>query len=106
MKRFRVLLAVLGVLMIVNAVDTVIGIENSNQIRATQGRLLISEKASTATRVVTVTQRCELTRLVLDSQVNQGHATSTVVDALKVSYAGCEKQLAQVIRINAATPQP
>ena len=95
-----------AVLLLAIAANTVGGLENASSIRATQHQLLVSEKASTKTRITTVTQRCELTQLVLDSQVNQGHVTSTVVRRLLASLAGCEKQLAQVIKINAQTPNP
>lgn len=61
-----------------------------------------SQKASTQTRVSTVTQRCELTRLILRVLIRV-HDT---VDAapFHASEHTCLKQLATVKAINAATP--
>lgn len=70
----------------------------------TQYEFAISQKASTQTRIATVTQRCELTRLILGVLVRVHDG----VDAapFQASEATCLKQLASVKAINAATPKP
>lgn len=75
----------------------------STRLDATQHELLVSQKASTETRVTTVNQRCELTGLVLGvvERVDR-----PVADAFATSYRMCETQLATVKRINASTPSP
>ena len=54
------------------------------------------ERLSTATRVVTVRQRCELTSLMLSEARNPLTASR-----LSASYAACERQLVGVERIAA-----
>jgi hypothetical protein len=72
-----------------------------NELLATQHALAVSQKKSTETRIVTVTQRCQLTKLILDVLVRQD---PVVAGAFQASYAGCEKQLAEVKSINAHAP--
>jgi Na+-transporting NADH:ubiquinone oxidoreductase subunit NqrC len=66
--------------------------------------LAVSQKASTQTRVSTVTQRCDLTDLIL-GVLDRVHDT---VDAagFHASEKTCLAQLASVKKINAATPSP
>jgi hypothetical protein len=66
--------------------------------------LAVSQKASTQTRVATVSQRCELTNLILGVLVRV-HDTTDSRGFLK-SEAKCLSQLASVKAINTATPTP
>lgn len=71
-------------------------------LEATQSLLLTSQKASTETRITTVTQRCEFTKLVVDELVRRAPQIDAAPFAR--SYEGCERQLAKVKQINATTP--
>lgn len=64
-------------------------------------RLSQTERESTQQRVVTVTQRCDLTDKILEVLVKDD---PTRVAAFHVSYAACEKQLRIVKRIAAHAP--
>lgn len=113
--RTRILVAVAVLLIAAITVNTVQGVNNANSIRATQGRLEVSLKASAKTRVTTVTQRCALT--LLDSEFAAdaariiGEFAPRVVGPFNIlsvnylaSYQGCLKQLQQVKRISKETP--
>lgn len=63
----------------------------------------VIQKASTKTRVSTVSQRCDLTNLMLTGFIPRG---PWVTAKLTKSLAGCRKQLATVKAINANTPEP
>lgn len=116
-RRRRFLPAVVGAVvggLVVGIVFVVIVV---SKLSAVEHQFAVSQKASTKTRVVTVTQRCVLTHLDAESEtINAaiiGQFAPTQVApflALKTkyltSYAGCERQLAKVKRINAATPAP
>lgn len=78
-------------------------------------RLVATVSASAATRVTTVTQRCNLTYLDAQSEIANANIIGEFApklispfDALKVeylkSYQGCLKQLEQVKRIAKAAP--
>lgn len=73
-------------------------------LEATQTRMGVSQKQSTETRITTVTQRCQFTKLVVDELVLR----APTIDAapFERSYRGCQRQLAKVKQINAATPAP
>jgi type II secretory pathway pseudopilin PulG len=75
-----------------------------SQLRTALHTFAVSQKASTKTRVSTVSQRCDLTRLIL-GVLDRVHDT---VDAagFHESEAKCLTQLASVKKINAATPSP
>ncbi len=73
-------------------------------LAATQTLLLRSNKESTATRITTVTQRCDFTKLVIDELVLR--APPSDLAKFRRSYEGCEQQLAHVEAINARTPSP
>ncbi len=110
----------LGFVILLAAIvaNTLVGLDNSRSISDTQRQQAETLKASTKTRVVTVAQRCELTSEVraidlLDRRVLllahdpvDAAAFAVHAKALAKSYAGCEKQLVQVTRINAAAPGP
>ena len=77
----------------------------------------VSQKASNATRVTTVTQRCGLTELMREQSVLVTHVVDLFLPKLRApfdslsrqyasSYAGCESQLKLVVAINAHTPKP
>ena len=68
-----------------------------------QHTLLVSQKASTQTRVSTVGQRCDLTNLIL-RVVRK--ADPVLAPPFAASWRHCQVQLAQVRHINARTPPP
>jgi hypothetical protein len=68
------------------------------QVRDTQNKLTTSEKSSINQRVITVTQRCELTKLLLNDLPARNSAP------LAASLAGCEHQLKIVKGIASHTP--
>jgi hypothetical protein len=70
----------------------------------TQRALVVSQKASTQTRVTTVGQRCALTRLILGVLVRV-HDTRDATP-FEASAKTCLAQLASVKQINARTPAP
>lgn len=76
----------------------------SRRLAKTQGELVSSQKESTETRIVTVTQRCNFTRLVIEEL--ERRAPPADLARFQLSYAGCEEQLAKVKRINSKTPAP
>lgn len=102
-----------GIAYVVGSVESV-----SARVSSLNHALLVSEKASTKTRVTTVAQRCSLTQqvraldLVLASHADARHGPADAepfylaAAAFQTSYLGCEKQLAQVEAINAKTPTP
>jgi hypothetical protein len=71
-------------------------------LSSTQALLLRSNKESTETRITTVTQRCNFTKLVIDELVLRAPRLDSA--KFEQSYRGCEKQLAKVKEINARTP--
>lgn len=75
-----------------------------HRLAYTQHQILVSQKASTETRVKTVAQRCVLTRLVLSVLVR--HHLIADATPFERSLVGCLVQLASVKRINAHTPSP
>lgn len=76
----------------------------SARIGSIQHEILVSQKASTKTRVVTVGSRCDLTHLILGVLVRV-HDTADSPPFV-VSYQTCVKQLANVKHIDADTPNP
>jgi hypothetical protein len=64
----------------------------------------VSLKASTQTRVQTVAQRCDLTRLIIVHLLK--HASAADTAPFRASQTTCLAQLAAVKAINAATPTP
>lgn len=127
MTRFRLLSIVAGALagaVVVFGILLVIALSRINtatsKLETAQGELQSSQKASTQTRITTVTQRCELTseikalatldRNVLLRFVPPRFGQAIVVAPynkhlalLTMKYEGCEKQLALVIKINKET---
>lgn len=77
---------------------------NHKDVTATQHQVAVSQKASTHTRVTTVTQRCDLTNLLISIVGRLGDTLDA--PALQKSWAGCEVQLVEVKRIDAITPNP
>lgn len=78
------------------------GYQNSRSIKDAIHKLNVSQKASTKTRVTTVSQRCALTALILGVLVR----VHDEIDAggFQKSEAICLRQLKMVKAINAATP--
>lgn len=72
------------------------------RVKTVQHVLSVSQKASTHTRVSTVTQRCDLTRLILRVLARVHDAPDAA--PFRVSYATCIAQLKQVKLIDARTP--
>jgi hypothetical protein len=74
------------------------------RLSSVQGHLVASQKASTRTRITTVGQRCDLTRLILGVlvRVHDGQDAAPFQKSLRV----CQEQLALVKQINARTPAP
>lgn len=79
-------------------------IATQTRLANVQRTLEVSQKASTKTRVTTVGQRCDLTRLILGVLVRV-HDTPDAAP-FQESYRICLKQLATVKHINAKTPKP
>lgn len=67
-------------------------------------QLAVSEAASAKTRISTVSQRCDLTRLILGVLVRVHDPMDAA--AFQKSQATCLRQLAQVKMIYADGPQP
>lgn len=88
----------LALLIATAAFDVVnyVGLQDNQTVQAT------SQKASTKTRISTVSQRCDLTHQLMAAFADRPQ----VAAGFAVSYAKCEKQLATVKRINASTPNP
>lgn len=78
-------------------------ISTQHSLGKTQHSFAVTQKESTATRVTTVSQRCELTELILE---RPGESATPRGARLKASHSGCEKQLRHVKEINARTPTP
>ena len=81
--------------------NAVIGLGNTARIDRLSARLTTTVSASARARVVTVTQRCELTL-----HIAHVLARGKMGDAawFRESYDGCEKQLAAVRLIAAHAP--
>lgn len=75
-----------------------------HRISVVQHQLLVSQKASTKTRVTTVTSRCDLTHLIL-GVLERLHDPQDAAPFV-ASYRTCESQLQSVQHINAVTPNP
>ncbi len=76
----------------------------TDRLVAVQHGIAVTQKASTSTRVFTVTQRCKLTGLILGVLVRvQDQADAAPFQA---SRATCLRQLAAVKAINDMTPEP
>lgn len=108
MTQKRSLFALALVLLALSAFNTYQGLHNASQLTGTV-------KASAATRVTTVKQRCALTQLdskfASDAAVIIGEFAPQAIGPFRSlqsqflsSYAGCEKQLVEVERINAHAP--
>ena len=93
----RAALASLIVLLVVAiAGSSYLGLRAYGAVQRLQSEQASVVQQSAATRVVTVSQRCELTTFVL------GEARRPeVVAKLRKSHAACERQLAAVKKINA-----
>jgi hypothetical protein len=119
--RYRMIAVGFLVVLAAIVVNTVQGINNANTIRATERNLSQTVKASAATRVTTVTQRCALTadvaaitlldRNILLHFVPPRYGQAAIVapydhqlGVLAQSYVACEEQLATVKKINAHAP--
>lgn len=73
-------------------------------LQRVQHQILVSQKASTKTRVKTVAQRCDLTHLILGVLVRVHDSPDAA--PFQASLITCEKQLASVKQIDAKTPKP
>ena len=102
--RSRSALAALGVLILLAFIGACVlgatgwdradtAISRVGTLQGEQGTTVLE---SARTRVVTVRQRCELTALFLEEA-----RRPLVISRLRASYAGCERQLVEVERINA-----
>lgn len=74
------------------------------RLSSVQGHLVASQKASTQTRITTVGQRCDLTRLILGVLVRVRDTPDAA--PFQRSLRVCQTQLALVKMINAKTPAP
>lgn len=75
--------------------------DTQSQLAQTQTSLAKIVKDSAETRITTVTQRCDFTRLVTNVLVQQD---PKVAAPFKASLTGCLKQLAIVKKIAASAP--
>jgi hypothetical protein len=76
-------------------------VQTQHELARTQNELEASGKASAETRITTVTQRCDFTRLVTNVLIRQD---PQVAGPFEKSLAGCLVQLALVKKIAAAAP--
>lgn len=100
----KMLIVALVIVALLLGYDTYQGLNNASHLST-----IVKESAST--RVVTVTQRCQLTALdALDAHLQhriigefvpmQVQPFATLEHKYNVSYLGCEKQLKTVKKIN------
>lgn len=104
MTRDRLIATGVIVILVAIAGNAYLGFSSFTRVSTLQRQLLVSQKASTKTRVGTVTQRCELTQLILGVLVRVHDRQDAA--PFQASYRICMKQLATVKAINAHTPNP
>lgn len=89
------------VLSVILLFEVAHGISQRRDLARIQQTIIASQKASTETRVKTVSQRCELTHLLVAVLMRQDPVELT---AFQRSYDTCLRQLALVKRIDTQTP--
>ena len=101
MDRHRFYTVGLVILLLAIAANTWLGLSDHSKVETIVAHLSQTTRESAIQRVKTVEQRCELTRLLIGVLERDDPKR---LPAFRVSYAGCETQLAQVRKIAEHAP--